>query len=231
MGSGREPLAFMAYWRLDGKWGDVADWAAAIRRELAQYGGSFVVLQVGLSMATDPDPTGHFENQVAQGRMDSQIDAFLDAVEDLALPVYLRIGYEFNGTTWNGYQPASYQRAFTRIEQRIRGRDLEVATVWNYSSDGADNYMDFYPGDDAVDFWGINLFSADRITAPLSAQFVDDATVHGKPVMIGESTPRYVGVLGGQSSWDAWFAPYFAFVHALLHRPKLGELPRVGGLG
>ena len=31
--------------------------------------------------------------------------------------------------------------------------------------------------------------------------------------MIGESTPRNVGVLNGQQSWDQWFAPFFSFIH------------------
>jgi hypothetical protein len=31
--------------------------------------------------------------------------------------------------------------------------------------------------------------------------------------MIGETTPRNVGVLNGQQSWDQWFAPFFSFIH------------------
>ena len=35
--------------------------------------------------------------------------------------------------------------------------------------------------------------------------FMDNAGVHKKPVMIGETTPRNVGVLNGQTSWNQWF--------------------------
>ncbi|WP_324725981.1 hypothetical protein [Actomonas aquatica] len=31
--------------------------------------------------------------------------------------------------------------------------------------------------------------------------------------MIGEATPRYIGVTDGESDWAAWFAPYFALLH------------------
>ena len=35
-----------------------------------------------------------------------------------------------------------------------------VATVWDYSTDAQDlNYMQWYPGDTYVDWWGVNIFS------------------------------------------------------------------------
>jgi hypothetical protein len=30
------------------------------------------------------------------------------------------------------------------------------------------------------------------------------ADTHKKPVMIGEATPRYVGVTDGEASWNQW---------------------------
>lgn len=45
------------------------------------------------------------------------------------------------------------------------------------------------------------------------AAFLDLADAHRKPVMIGEFTPRRVGVLDGQEGWDAWFTPYFDLIH------------------
>lgn len=40
------------------------------------------------------------------------------------------------------------------------------------------------------------------------------AKARGRSVMLGESTPRFVGVLGGAVSWDAWFAPYFQMINS-----------------
>jgi hypothetical protein len=95
----------------------------------------------------------------------------------------------------------------------IRASNLEVATVWCFAMDGVMNYMDYYPGDASVDWWAIDVFSAIHFTDPNSSRFLDSAVVHQKPVMIGETTPRYVGVLNGQQSWNDWFVPFFNFIH------------------
>jgi hypothetical protein len=79
--------------------------------------------------------------------------------------------------------------------------------------DGVMNFQDYYPGDAYVDWWGINFFSASHFTDPNAQKFIDSANFHAKPVMIGETTPRYVGVLDGQQSWDQWFSPFFTFIH------------------
>lgn len=78
--------------------------------------------------------------------------------------------------------------------------------------------MDWYPGDDWVDWWGIDLFSAGDFASADTVKFMRLAREHGFPVMIGESTPRYVGVLEGERSWNTWFAPYFDFI---LRNPNL----------
>lgn len=96
-----------------------------------------------------------------------QITMFLDGLQALAIPAYVRIGYEFNGSGWNGYLPASYKTAFQRITNMIRARGLEVATVWDCSADGDANFMDYYPGDAYVNWWGINVFQASHFTDAL----------------------------------------------------------------
>ena len=32
--------------------------------------------------------------------------------------------------------------------------------------------------------------------------------------MIGESTPRYVGVADGEQSWNNWYKPYFDMIYS-----------------
>jgi len=66
----------------------------------------------------------------------------------------------------------------------------------------------FNPGDDAVDWWSINFFSPSNITDSGSADG------HNRPVLIGEATPQFVGVLDGQKSWDTWFVPYFNLIRS-----------------
>jgi beta-mannanase len=107
----------------------------------------------------------------------------------LATPVYLRIGYEFNGLTWNGYQPVPYQQAFIRITNALRAANLEVATVWDMEiPDGVSTYFDYYPGDQYVDWFGINIFQAKAFQDSTLSGVFAQARARKKPVMMGEET-------------------------------------------
>ncbi len=215
MKANEKPLVYMTYVGLRniGK-----NWTSGLKAELAKYGDNFLIPQVGLSMTIDGQPQAHYEGDVAAGLMDSEIDNLLDGLEALARPVYLRIGYEFNGLSWNGYLPATYKAAFIRVTNKIRERNLEVATVWNAAAPGTTNYSDFYPGDSYVDWFGLNVFAVRDLTAPGTYAFLDLAVSRKRPVMIGESTPQQVGVLDGQTSWNRWFVPYFNLIRS---RPEI----------
>lgn len=206
-----KPLIYMTYVMLRDA---TSDWADGLKSELMSNPDKFQIPQIGLSMTFDGTPSKHYEQDVAAGLYDKQITAFIDGLQAMAIPAYLRIGYEFNGSGWNGYVPATYKAAYQRITDMIRNRGLEVATVWDCSADGDSNFMDYYPGDEYVDWWGINVFQASHFTDALGKSFLENASTHHKPVLIGESTPRNTGVLKGQQSWDSWFAQYFNFIHS-----------------
>jgi len=72
----------------------------------------------------------------------------------------------------------------------------------------------YYPGDDYVDWFGIDVFYARHITGKYKPveDFLKLAKKHKKPVMIGESTAAGVGVLDGEKSWSDWFKPYFELI-------------------
>jgi hypothetical protein len=207
-----KPLIYMTYIGLRDL---TSDWANGLKAYL-MLNGKFQIPQIGLSMTVDGTPSTHYEQDVAAGLYDKQITMFIDGLQSLAIPAYVRIGYEFNGTAWNGYLPDSYKKAFIRITNMIRSRGVEVATVWNYSVDlGATmDFTKYYPGDEYVDWWSINFFSATHFTDPNTKSFLDSASVHHKPVMLGETTPRSLTVLNGQLTWDQWYSPYFNFIHA-----------------
>lgn len=220
VGEGARPAFLMAYLPLNG----AQDGAlAGLSSELQGYErlGVHLMLQLGLSMATDGTPSLHYEGRVASGEYDMLIESLCDELELLGHPVLLRIGYEFNGTAWNGYQPATYVAAFRRVAARIRERRLDVATVWDAAGepDFLRGYMDYYPGDEYVDWWGLNLYSGPKgsssdgfFSNPAIQQFLDAAEEHHKPVLIGEAAPRYTGVGAGEKSWDLWFAGFFDLV-------------------
>jgi Carbohydrate binding domain/Glycosyl hydrolase family 26 len=210
MNQNNKPAIFMSYIALKGL---KSNWADDLKKELLSYGNKFIIPQIGLAMTEDGNPSVHYEDSVALGLYDTQINNLIKGLKNLAIPAYVRIGYEFNGLSWNGYLPGSYKDAFIRITNTIRTSNLEVATVWCFSMDGETNYMDYYPGDSYVDWWAVDIFSASDFSATNAFSFMDSATAHQKPVMIGETTPRYVGVLNGDQSWDNWFVPFFDFIH------------------
>jgi hypothetical protein len=112
MGQNNKPMVYMNYVGLKDA---QTNWAARWKAEMLKYQPMFVIPQIGLSMTQDGYPDQHYEDEVATGSLDYAIHAFLDQLEELALPVYLRIGYEFNGSSWNGYEPGTYIQAFTHI--------------------------------------------------------------------------------------------------------------------
>jgi hypothetical protein len=203
------PMLFMSYVDLKD---DLPAFFSGLSAELATY-PDFLVPQIGLSLNAGSAAT-HYEQEVAAGAMDRQIAALCTALATLDRPVFLRIGYEFNGQ-WNGYQPAGYIAAFRRIAIPLHRCAPQVAAVWDFAPDAsAHSYMDFYPGDDAVDWWAINLFAEDSFTDAGTRGFLADALAHRFPVMIGESTPRGHPVTEGQAVVDGWYRPYFDLIRA-----------------
>ncbi len=209
-----KPMIYMTYCSLRDSPALVAEKFAKLKSELESYKEAFLIPQVGLSMTHDGVPKEHYEDKVASGALDANIEAVCDGFRSLGRPAFVRIGYECDGP-WNGYRPKSYVDAWKRIVGKIRSHGLnDVATIWCVAIDGRKpHYMDFYPGDDVVDWWSLDLFSTDKLKPHGSGDdFVGLAAQRGFPVIIGESTPKGLGVLKGEDSWQKWFAPYFAFI-------------------
>lgn len=171
---------------------------------------------------------GGGETSVAAGEHDDAIDALVTAFGDCTnfpvfcgAPIWLRIGYEFNGE-WNGYAPDAFKTAWQRITNKMRANphtNKYVANVWDFSSDASSDRLDYalwYPGDDYVDWWGVNVFS-DKVghAGPSNAdtlKFLAEAKTRGFPVMLGECTPRGYSVELGSDAVDEWYKPYFELI-------------------
>jgi hypothetical protein len=224
MGRGREPALYMSYTPLKA---DMRAYFEGLSRELDEYSPLRVVPQIGLHFnggALEGKAEPHYEHEVAEGHLDVQIGAFCAGLRSLDRPAYVRIGFEFNGP-WNGYEPEPYKAAWVRLVTALRSYGLEdVAAVWCYCPLPSDreepgvgridrDYLQYYPGDEWVDWWSIDLFSPEMFELDNTRWFMEDARAAGYPVMIGESTPRWVGgVERGEAAWDAWYAPYFRFI-------------------
>jgi hypothetical protein len=179
-----------------------------------------VLLQIGLDLIGGWSGKA-VDRKVAAGEYDANIQGFCGVLQYFKRPAYIRIGYEFNGS-WNHYHAKSYVAAFRRIAPMLRNCGVPVALVWDVSPAvelGAHaKYMSYYPGDQFVDWWGINLLADASnnfdFTSRVGLKFLADAEIHGKPVMTGEATAVGVGAQGGVSSWDGWFAPYFRYIYS-----------------
>lgn len=202
---GRDPVLFMDYY---GFKHDPAKYVGYFEKRLAEF-PNYTALQLGVGMTQDGQPSTHYEHDVAAGLYDEQINQLFAELKRLDRPIYIRVGYECNGP-WNGYEPEAFRKAFQHVTALMRESGLNAATVWCVVPRDIDQAMAFYPGDEWVDWWAVDIFSPEQI--PNSQPFIDEARRRSKPVMIGESTPRYVGVLEGEESWKRWFEPYFALI-------------------
>lgn len=138
-------------------------------------------------------------------------------------PVFLRIGYEFDGFEWNHYKKEFYIPAWRRIKKKLDSMGvINVAYVWQSKGAGASRkiFNEFYPGDEYVDWVAYSFFTAAEEHHPM-LQFAKD---HKKPLFIAESSPVFLDAKGvcialdlskqkdAEKAWKDWFVPYFRTV-------------------
>src|SRR5210317_909125 len=123
-------------------------------------------LAIGLSI-TEADADDGLA-RIAAGEFDQNISQLTTFFKKIDKPVFLRIGYEFDGG-WNaGYEKSdSYIAAWRRIVDGLREAGVSnVEYVWQSAAFPLDilndgGYTDirqWYPGDDYVDWLGFSLF-------------------------------------------------------------------------
>lgn len=134
-------------------------------------------------------------------------------------PIYLRIGYEFDGPH-NELDPEEYVKAYRHVVDLIRKKGVDnVAFVWHsYASKPFKNHAlsAWYPGDDYVDWVAISVFDhAYNGTdfGPYCDDVLEFAKQHKKPVMIAEANP--INGINSKSVdvWDQWFVNLFTFIY------------------
>jgi len=208
----QHPIIYMTYISLLNK-DKLVNYGDYLTNQLHGLPGD-VIPQIGLSFVAGKDNGAGQDKAVADGLYDENIQLLINALRKFNRPVFIRIGYEFEGG-WNGYKPEPYKATFVKIAKAIKEAKLDVATVWcSGGSPVAHNkLMEYYPGDEWVDWWGVDIFSPNQMTFPTLFEFLNAADNHKKPVMIGESTPRHVGVQDGAKSWEQWFQPYFDLIY------------------
>lgn len=101
-------------------------------------------------------------------------------------PFFLRIGYEFDGWSWNHYNKKNYLKAWKRIHTLLTEMEVKnVAYIWQSKGSGSnqDVLEDWYPGDDLVDWCAYSYFGNP------DTEMLTFARKHNKPVFIAEASP------------------------------------------
>ncbi|MDH3620609.1 MAG: glycosyl hydrolase [Gammaproteobacteria bacterium] len=167
-------------------------------------------LAIGLSITENEHPGGL--QRLVDGKHDDEIRQLARFFSMIEGPVYLRIGYEFDGAWNQGYENApSFIAAWKRIVDVLREENADnVVTVWQTGAAVVDEVIDqghediahWYPGDDYVDWMGFSWFMNPRemIEVPfdfdpgtplqLAEELLAFARERGKPVMIAEASPQ-----------------------------------------
>ncbi len=162
------------------------------------------VLQMGLWLVDQLDA-------INAGELDQQIQKLGKWIQATNRPMYLRIGYEFDGP-WNHYEPTAYVQAYRRIAEQLREMNVSnLVLVWSSSASPcfAKHPVEaWYPGDDYVDWVGISLFRqfhGSLGTEEDLTRLCEFAKGKNLPIGIVESTPY--GSKGGipDSMWNDWF--------------------------
>ncbi len=182
-------------------------------------------LLIGLFL-TEETRTNIPVQKYLNGNLDAQIIKLANRIKEVehTTPVFLRPGFEFGhnnqGThTDNGLDPNDFISVWQYIYDIFDQQNVSnVAWVWNTVNPDDFSYMNWYPGDNYVDWWGINYFSVNQMNN--SSGFLSDAATQGKPVMICESAPTIPESDGGttnSANWVDWFIPYFDLIKNTTH--------------
>lgn len=167
-------------------------------------------LVIGLNITENGRP-GYLQ-KILDGQQDQQIQQLGQLIKTVNVPVFLRIGYEFDGAWNQGYQDQQrYISVFQYIVDELRSSNVtNIATVWQASTSPVDDILDgkhedirgWYPGDAYVDWMGLSWFlGADEqpqteqaLQIPTQKQLADEllsfARHQQKPVMVAESAPQ-----------------------------------------
>ncbi|MFH1430848.1 MAG: glycosyl hydrolase [Nanoarchaeota archaeon] len=219
-GAGQSPERFLDYWNA------VKDFKPSVYMEYVRVDeirekfdkkmkkmlkvSKDLMPQIGLNFKTRIN--GAQCKEVAEGIYDKDIFSMIKILKEIRNPSFIRIGYEFDKK--GKYDSKEFVNAWKHIVDLIRDQGVEnIATVWCACPyNGTSSVEPYYPGDDYVDWFGVDVFSArffkDSKYKPVQ-DFLTLATKHKKPVMVGESsaikTPK-------EKMWEKWFKPYFKWI-------------------
>ena len=202
----RKPVLYMTYAKIP----KIQKWIEKIKIESKKFPN--LMLQIGLKLL---DAEGNDKTlDILNGRYDQDLNDFFKTIKELKNKTFIRIGYEFDKK--GKYNSKNFVRAWKYIADMYKKLKVEnIANVWCACPfNGTEPVEPYFPGDDYVDWFGMDIFYARHLTGKYKPveDFLKLALKHKKPVMIGETTAAETGVLDGEKSWDEWYKPFFKLI-------------------
>lgn len=95
-----------------------------------------------------------------QVKDDSYIRTFAKQAKEANIPIFLRFASEMNGT-WTNYSGYSnwYKKTWKMVHDIFEEEAPNVAMVWTVLAMPVDTIERFYPGDEYVDWVGVNVYN------------------------------------------------------------------------
>ena len=129
------------------------------------------------------------------------------AAKASGVPIFLRFAGEMNGD-WTSYHsdPAKYIQKFRLVAEVFHAYAPNVAMVWCPNDVPEDKITRYFPGDDAVDWVGVNFYNVPYFNADASKparwrnpadslKFIYQTYAAKHPIMIGETAASHYSIV------------------------------------
>lgn len=193
---GRKPAIHLTYYA----WDD--DWVKGSQRDLSD----------GKIPLVNWEPHDIDFNQIVSGALDATIKARASGAQQLGKPFFLDFAAEMNGDeAWSGNDAKLYVSAYRHIHDLFTAAGA-TNVVWAWCPNVTDvngrnqHTLDYYPGDDYVDWTGVDGYNWGAGNGFTWQSFHDVfANIYpllaakGKPILIGEMASDENG--GDKAQW------------------------------
>ncbi|MBY0457164.1 MAG: hypothetical protein K2V38_07495, partial [Gemmataceae bacterium] len=147
-------------------------------------------------------------------REDAYLLSLADDLRETGAKVFLRFASEMNGpwVRWHG-DTALYRAKFRLVSRVMKERAPNVAMLWVPYTTPVGGRDLYYPGDDAVDWVGVNMYSVtyynqdkrtpgDRVNPVTKLERIYRSYAPRKPIVIGEYGATHFSSVEGKETVD-----------------------------
>lgn len=165
--------------------------------------------------------------RLQQGEFDEGLERIAFLIKALERPVYLSLGVEVNSPLYMN-DPSKFVDAYRYCADKIRSFNVpDLSLVWyvvgmNPGYEERD-VMEWYPGDEYVNWLGISVFKITedhfaektKFTDPNYDRLIEVSRTQQIPIMVIESSASTIIRDFGfkdDTLWNFWYRPFFSFI-------------------